>query len=951
MNGLHNLSTRLRLSLTAIFAVIALTAGVGPGFAQPAAKGTIIGTVTDARNGEGLPNVTVLVKGTYYGVSSDLDGKFRIPGVSPGEYTLVLSIIGYKRVEYTGVKVRSGEETLIKVKLEETALTLGQEVVIVGEKPLFDIEETQSRRTVTSEDIAVSAVENVQDIVTQQVGVVQSDNEVHIRGGRAYENAYIVDGVSVQDPLAGTGFGLQVSASALKEVEVITGGFNAEFGQATSGVVRVSTREGGDKLEGNFGYKRDNLYVNRNSTSNFNLDVYEGWLSGLEPLTHSILPALGVSIPGELFFFGNVYVGLTDGDIYGRTREKASQLVSSTFYGTRFAPKEENNWYALGKLTWKPSGTLKLNYTYSQSVTINQNSQTLQTNLEYVEPSPGFQYPYLKILDNANTFTHNTLVHTIGLTHTLSTKTFYELRVSRFLTSLRADANGRAWYDYKEPKDVVTIPPSYYNTDRDTIGIIPGDGFYDTGSSTTWHDHYVKEYTVKLDVTTNLSEKQRVKAGFESSFQEMQLVDIYKPWIGQLGLNNDMYKVYPAFGALYAQDNIIFSGMILNFGLRFDYWFPGRYVDDAVDNPAVVTIPDQIRKDYHDHTYNFFGRRWKGRLSPRLGISHPVSDNRTLFFSYGIFSKRPKPQFVYAKLSPTSAQSTFQTFGNPDLNPETTVAYELGLRNQFTENDVLTLTAYYKDIFDYVSTRQALIRFAGQAGLNFTTYVNQDYARTRGVEVEYKKRIGTWFSGTLSGSYSIATGKSSSAAEGSLAVQQNQEQPVGETHLIWDRPLQLSATARFFVKKGEDVVSLGKGWLDDVSAYFRIFFESGKRYTVQTLAGVAQNGRPLYVPDLAHPNGAVGASWFWIDMNIEKSIPLGGSELVISLEVLNLLNNKNSAIINPVTGRAYEYGDRTPTWWNDPLYPELQAPVDPFPFNPARYLPPRNMRLGASWRF
>ncbi|PIU44484.1 MAG: hypothetical protein COS95_08750, partial [Ignavibacteriales bacterium CG07_land_8_20_14_0_80_59_12] len=172
MNGLHNLSTRLRLSLTAIFAVIALTAGVSPGFAQPAAKGTIIGTVTDARNGEGLPNVTVLVKGTYYGVSSDLDGKFRILGVSPGEYTLVFSIIGYKRVEYTGVKVRSGEETVIKVKLEETALTLGQEVVIVGEKPLFDIEETQSRRSVSSEDIAVSAVENVQDIVTQQVGVV-----------------------------------------------------------------------------------------------------------------------------------------------------------------------------------------------------------------------------------------------------------------------------------------------------------------------------------------------------------------------------------------------------------------------------------------------------------------------------------------------------------------------------------------------------------------------------------------------------------------------------------------------------------------------------------------------------------------------------------------------------------------------------------------------------------
>jgi len=939
------------LKSSLVFLIKALLITVQVLHAQGSTKGSIEGIVSDARTGEGLPNVTVLVKGTYYGAATDLDGKYHIVNVNPGEYTLTFSIIGYKTVEYTGVKVKAGEKTSINVKMEETVLSLGQEVVIIGEKPLFDIQETQSRRAVTREDIAISTVENVRDVVTQQVGVVQSDNEVHIRGGRSYENAYIVDGVSVQDPLAGTGFGLQLSANALQEVEVITGGFNAEYGQATSGVVRVTTRDGGPNFEGNISYKRDNLYFNRNSSSNFNTSIYEGWLSGPEPLTHYLLPAIGIRIPGEVFFFGDLYVGLSDGDIYGRARKKANQLFSSTFFGTRFAPNEENNWYAFGKFTWKPTAIFKLSYSYSQSVTINQNSQTLQTNLEYVEPSPGFQYPFENILDNATTFTHNSIVHSLVLTHTLSTKTFYELKLSRFFTSLRADANGRYWYEYREPKDVVTLPPQYYNTNRDTVGIIPGDGLYDTGNSFTWHDHYVKEYTIKFDITSNLSEKQRLKTGFESSFQEMQLADIYKPWIGQLGLNNDIYKVYPAFGAFYIQDNIIFSGMILNAGVRFDYWFPGKYVDDAVNNPAVITIPEELRRSYHDHTYNFFGRRWKGRIAPRLGISHPVSDNQTLFFSYGIFSKRPKPQFVYAKLSPTSAQSTFQTFGNPDLNPETTVAYELGLRNQFTENDVLTVTAYYKDIFDYVSTRQALIKLAGQAGLNFITYVNQDYARTRGIEVEYKKRIGRWFSGTVSGSYSIATGKSSSSAEGLLAIQQGQEQPVGETYLIWDRPLQLSVSGRFFVGPGKGILGFGKGWLDNLNAYFRIFFESGKRYTPQIFAGYAANGKPLYYPDAAHPNGAVGANWFWVDMNIEKYIRVGSNELVISLEILNLFDNKNSTIINPVTGRAYEYGDPTPASWNDPLYPELQAPIDPFPFNPARYLPPRNIRVGISWKF
>src|SRR3990172_11607394 len=94
------------------------------------------------------------------------------------------------------------------------------------------------------------------------------------------------------------------------------------------------------------------------------------------------------------------------------------------------------------------------------------------------------------------------------------------------------------------------------------------------------------------------------------------------------------------------------------------------------------------------------------------------------------FSKRPKPQFIYAKLDPATAQSTFQKFGNPDLDPETTVAYELGLQSQFSSDDVLTVTAYNKDIFDYVSTRQARLAWARLSSTNFITYVNQDYARS-----------------------------------------------------------------------------------------------------------------------------------------------------------------------------------------------------------------------------
>ncbi len=910
-------------------------------------KSAIIGRVRDSKTHEGLPSVNVTIKGTYYGAATDPDGNFSIQGVGIGSYTLQYSLIGYTTVQRTDVRVEAGKETVADQDMIETTLSIGQEVLIVGKRPLFNLEETASRRAVTSEDIKSTAVTDVREVVTQQIGVVQTDNEVHIRGGRSNENAYLLDGISIQDPLSGTGFGLQISADAVQEIEVLTGGFNAEYGQATSGVVNVTLKEGAQKYQGSISTKKDRLGLSDRIAHSFNTDVYEATISGPEPVTGHLLPLVGIQIPGTLTFFSNLYVGISD----GFTGVRAKQLVSSTFYGSRFAPREENNWFWLAKLTWKPAPLFRLSYSYNHSVAINQNSQSLQTNLEYVEPSPGYQYDFQNILDGANTYTHNNQLHVLSLTHTLSNTMFYELKFSRFYTNLRADANGKDYTQYTEPRDIVTFPVQYYNLGHDTIGVIPGDGFYDYGNGFTWHDHYVIENTLKLDATNNFSEKNRFKAGFELTTQEMQNIDIYEPWIGTLGLNNDIYTVHPAFGALYAQDNITFSGMILNAGLRFDYWFPGKYVDDAIDNPAVVTIPDQIRQDFRDKTYTLFGRRWKGRLSPRIGISHPVSDNQMLFFSYGHFSKLPKPQFVYAKLNPVSAQSTFQKFGNPDLNPETTVAYEIGLQSQFSTDDVLTVTAYNKDIFDYVSTKQARLTSARLSTSNFITYVNQDYARARGIEIEFRKRIGQWFRGTVSGSYSITTGKSSTPDQAVLVARGIEDETIKENYVVWDRPVQLNLNTTFMVAKDKPLFGFAPGILDDYNIHFRVFYQSGKRYTPAIFDGYLTNGKPAYVSDQSNLLGGIGSSWFWIDMNFEKYIRLANLEFTVSLQVRNLLDTKNSAIVNPVTGRAYELGDRTPSGWNDPRYPQLQAPVSTYPFNPARYMAGRNAQLGLAIRF
>ncbi|HTX18910.1 MAG TPA: TonB-dependent receptor [Bacteroidota bacterium] len=915
--------------------------------------GSISGKVVDSKTGEGLPSVNVLVKGTYYGASSDIDGNFSIPKVNPGEYTISITLLGYKAVEYTGVKVETGKPTTLSVKLEESALTLGKEVVIIGEKPLFDIEQTSSSRTVSSEDLKVSAVRTVQDAVGLQTGVVQSDNQIHIRGSRGYENAYLVDGVPVQDILGGTGFGLQVSPDAIQEMEVITGGYSAEYGQATSGVINITTKEGSTSYHGGAAYKTDRIWGN--SLANFNTDILSLNLGGPVPLATLVLP-------GELSFFATGNANVTDG--YTRWVQVVGQngwpigyesvaprrLISSIFYGSRFTPRIANDYSWSGKVTWKPEATEKLSYSYNQSVTIDQNSSTIQTALEYQDPQPGYQYQFKNILDSANTFTQINIQQTLAWTHTLSQKAFYEIRLSRYTAHVRGDANGNDYTHYNQPQDIVTYPIQYYNLGKDTVGVIPGDGFYDTGGPFEWRDHFINDYSVKADFTNHFTEKNKFKTGIESHFQNLQMIDITDPWIKPLGLNNDIYNVSPASGDLYAQDNLTLNGMILNFGLRFDYWFPGKYVDDAVNNPNIPLASDAIRQQYIQSTFNFFGHRWKGRLSPRLGISHPVSDNQTLFFSYGHFSKLPQPTYVYSKLTSSSAQSTEQTIGNPNLNPETTVAYELGLRNQITEDDVLTVTAYYKDIFDYITARSVQATSVRFSSGTYTTYINSDYARNRGIELEYSKRIHENFHATLSGSYSIATGKSSAANQALYnLVTAGVETTIKETYMPWDRPVQGSLTLNYKVPKNEPLFDFAPGVLDNYSVFVRFFYESGMRYTPLLPAGFDNTGRALYVTDYNNIDGSVGQNWFYINLNIDKDIDLGGARMTLSLEVENVLNDKNTQIVNAVTGRAFEYGDNTTG--NDPRYPQLQGTISPYPYNPARYLTPRTAKVGVGIQF
>jgi outer membrane receptor for ferrienterochelin and colicin len=890
-------------------------------FAQ---KTTIKGRVTDKETGDPIPAVNVIVPGTYKGAATGMDGAYQITGLAPGDYNIKASMIGFIVQLQTGIKVRINQTVEVNFELESTVLALGQTLEVVGERPLFETDITASEQRMTADEIQQKVVENLDDLVGDQLGVVVQDNKIHIRGGRADESLYIIDGQSIKDPLSGYSNTLYVNAAAIKELKVITGGFDAEYGQAMSGVIDIETREGEDEYAGSLQIKTDNLLPN--TFKSFNTDIVQLNFGGPEPLSSNLLPNIGLDVPGDITMFMSGYVHLTDAYL-----PKATKLYPSKSSYDRFAKREENDWHLMGKLAWTPKPGQKFSVSYDRSLNINQGYF-----LPRIYGGRSYPYEYEKMLDNYNTVTKEAFLNNYQWTHTLSPTTFYKLSFSRFFTSSHSAVQNKHYSEYEQRFDLA--PVSYIPDSDGNIQTRFGDGFWETGDAENWFDYYGDTYTLKGDITTQPNDKHSVKAGFDSKYTEMQVVDINAPWFGETGLgrNHDYFRTYPNEGALYLQDRITYSGMIVNLGMRYDYWFPGKYVDDAVKDPETITITDAAREQYHQDTFEVFGMRGKAHLSPRLGISHPVTDNDVLYLHYGHFSQKPKGQYVYAKLKSTS-EATYQLFGNPNLNPQTTVAYEIGLKHRFNANQTIEVKAYYKDMFDY-PTSTSISKFSPRYGnISFLMYVNMDYARSRGIEVRFRRRYSKYLSGNVDFTYAVVSGKSSTPNTNLLvAAGKVDEKPLRESSLSWDRPYRLSSDIYFDMPKGANLKLFGIPIPEEWGLTIRWDFESGKRY--QRLIDVDNN---IYEKE---DYGSISDPWMRTDLRFTKDFYFAGLGLALYLEAENVFNTKVPRIINPVTGRPYEPGDIIPkTWYDDPR----DLPAD----NPARYNWPRRVLTGMEIRF
>ena len=900
--------------------------------------GSINGKIIDSKTGGALPGVNVIIKGTYYGASSDMEGKYQINNVSPGSYDLEVSMIGYKIILKTGLVISNDELITIDFNMEETVLSFGEDVVVMGKKPLFDVDETSSISRVRKEDIESKVVSSVEDILSEQIGVTTQDNEIHIRGGRIDESIFVVDGFSVKDPLSGYSGNLFVNADAIEELEIVTGGYNAEYGQAMSGVVNIKLKEGRDRYEGSVKYSSDRLLP-----ENFNTDRVEFNFGGPDPFFQTMPGLMGIELPGRFSFFLNGYGKMYDGNL-----PVASKLYPHRFWNSSIisgesadefmsmlAGRENNDWHFLYKLTWELTKKKKLSVSYDASMNINQG---------YFMPrafaSTYFPYRYMNILDNYNTITRDTRLLNLNWTHTLSTRSFYEFTIGKFTTMEHSAVQDMHWSDYQERLDLEPINYNLDDTNLDgNVLITYGDEFYDTGFAPEWYDLSSENTRFDFDWTLHTQSGHKIKTGIEHTITDIQVLDIDEPWSGSsgFGANYDYYNAKTYFGAFYLQDRIIFEGMTLNLGLRTDYWIPGRYVENAISDTNSIIITDEAREIFAAETFDFpwfqDSYKMKARISPRFGISHPITDNDVLYFYYGHFSQLPTFQYVYAKINST-AQSTYQVFGNPNLNPKTTVQYELGVKHRFSEDQVLELKAYWKDMFDYETSQTIRPSNPKYAHLSFNMYFNADYARARGIEAILKSRLFENWYVDLNFNYSIVTGKSSSPLD-NLLVQAGQlsEKPLGENYMSWDRPLHVFANLNY---------SNPKNW--GISA--RLEYESGRRYTrsIQDTVvyvgdkayyqGPREDDRPYaYVSQIPNHN---------VDLKMHKTFNVGKFKLKSYFEIENLMNVKIPRRINPYTGRGYDPGE---------IYGYGLA-NSPNPNNdPSRYRKLRSTELGIQFIF
>jgi outer membrane receptor for ferrienterochelin and colicin len=745
-----------RASAIVVFLLAAL-AVFGARRAEAQATGTISGQVVAGKEPAEFANVIVL--GTRRGAMTDENGRFTITQVPIGSHTIKVQAPGYDPKQQV-VVVNAGPNSVGTINVGAQKVVKEIEEVKVTAQRMIDVKSSSTKQTVTGETLKDLPVENLQEAIGLKAGVVATGGELHVRGGRGGEIKYQVEGIEVADPLFGRG--ASIANLSVAGAEVLSGGFDAEFGNALSGVVNITTREGGERFGGDFQWHTDRYGENAKTFNNY--DRFTIGLGGPTP------------IKNMTYFL--TYEGVWS-DTYldaGMTRSTSAVLDF-----LRFGDRQSNQINTNVKLAYKPAGTQKLTFEAINNRNINTPYNHMWSRKGYVSvtydtvtTAGGYdlreRYGVWSFFPEDSTFQYQNLADHVPTTdnkfrqlksvwtHSLTPKDVYTVRVSRFQFNTLTTVQGR------EPWEFQIQPPLYWSGNQDN------DLYYAThGDFPVYADQKTSTWTLKSDYTTTHWKGHTFKAGLEGVYNSVNLLSMQFPnqeAQGLPGLNRSDFTYYNPEGSAFLQDRWEYEGLVLNAGLRYDLFTPGPQIPDE-------DLPNG---------------RYKQQVSPRLGIAYPISDRDVLSFHYGWTFQTPQRNFVFEN---RGSQSTVAVRGNPDLAPETNISYQAAVQHLFSKDVSGQFAVFFKDIFGLISVRQEVDALTG---LLVPVYVNQDYASARGFEASIIKRFSHKFSTEVNYTYSIASGVASDPNTGLQFANGNLLYlPISEQALDWDQRHTLNA--------------------------------------------------------------------------------------------------------------------------------------------------------------